>query len=70
MKKFFFILFFLFLSNFTNLKALDVQEVNYYKDKKAWLVYDKNLPIVAVKFAFKAGSGIDLEGKKIFNKLN
>ena len=64
MKKFFFILFFLILSNFTPLNALDVKEVNYYKDKKAWLVNDGNLPIVAIKFAFKAGSGIDPKGKK------
>jgi len=64
MKKLFFILFFLILSNFTPLNALDVKEVNYYKDKKAWLVNDGNLPIVAIKFAFKAGSGIDPKGKK------
>ena len=64
MKKFFFILIFLFFNNFTNSNALDVKEVNYYKDKNAWLVNDENLPIVAIKFAFKAGSGIDLKGKK------
>ena len=54
MKKFFFILIFLFFNNFTNSYALDVKEVNYYQDKKAWLVNDKSLPIVAVKLAFKA----------------
>ena len=64
MKKFFFILFFFFFNNFNNLNALDVKEVNYYQDKKAWLVNDKSLPIVAVKLAFKAGSGIDFKGKK------
>ena len=64
MKKFFFILIFLFFNNFANSNALDVKEVNYYKDKNAWLVNDENLPIVAIKFAFKAGSGIDLKGKK------
>ena len=63
MKKLFFVLFFLFL-NFNNLYALDVKEVNYYKDKKAWLVNDSNLPIVAIKLAFKAGSGLDEKGKK------
>jgi len=36
----------------------------YYKDKNVWLVNDNSLPIVAIKFAFKAGSGIDLKGKK------
>ena len=64
MKKFFFILFFLFFHNFNDLNALDIKEVNYYKDKKAWLVNDNNLPIVAIKLAFKAGSGIDPKGKK------
>ena len=64
MKKFFFTLFFLFFNNFNNLYALDIKEVNYYQDKKAWLVNDKNLPIVAIKIAFKSGSGIDLKGKK------
>ena len=64
MKKFFFILVFFVLHNFSDLNALDVKEVNYYKDKKAWLVNDNNLPIVAIKFAFKAGSGIDFKGKK------
>ena len=64
MKKFFFTLFFLFFNNFNNLNALDIKEVNYYQDKKAWLVNDKNLPIVAIKIAFKSGSGIDLKGKK------
>ena len=49
MKKFFFILFFLFFNNFNNLNALDIKEVNYYQDKKAWLVNDKNLPIIAIK---------------------
>ena len=53
MKKFFFILFFLFFNNFNNLNALDIKEVNYYQDKKAWLVNDKNLPIIAIKLAFK-----------------
>ena len=51
MKKFFFILIFLFFNSFTNSNALDVKEVNYYKDKNAWLVNDENLPIVALKFA-------------------
>ena len=64
MKRFFFILIFLFFNNFTNSNALDVKEVNYYKDKNAWLVNDENLPIVSIKIAFKAGSGIDLKGKK------
>ena len=64
MKKFFFILFFLTFNSFTYLNALDVKEVNYYKNKKAWLVNDGSLPIVAIKFAFKAGSSIDVEGKK------
>ena len=64
MKKFFLILFFLFFYNFNNLNALDIKEVNYYKNKKAWLVNDNNLPIVAIKLAFKAGSGIDLKGKR------
>ena len=64
MKKFFFILFFLFFHHSNDLNALDIREVNYYKNKKAWLVNDNNLPIVAVKIAFKAGSGIDLKGKK------
>ena len=64
MKKFFIILFFLFFYNFNYVKALDVKEVNYYQNKKAWLVNDKNLPIVAIKFAFKAGSAFDLNGKK------
>ncbi len=64
MKKFFFILVFFVLHNFSGLNALDVKEVNYYKDKKAWLVNNNNLPIVAIKFAFKAGSGIDFKGKK------
>ena len=64
MKKFFFILFFFILHNFNHLNALDVKEVNYYKDRKAWLVNDNNLPIVSIKFAFKAGSGLDSKGKK------
>ena len=64
MKKFFFTLFFLFFNNFNNINALDIKEVNYYQDKKAWLVNDKNLPIVAIKIAFKSGSSIDLKGKK------
>ena len=64
MKKFFFILLFFVLHNFSDLNALDVKEVNYYKDNKAWLVNDNNLPIVAIKFAFKAGSGLDSKGKK------
>ena len=64
MKKFFFILFFFILHNFNHLSALDVKEVNYYKDRKAWLVNDNNLPIVSIKFAFKAGSGLDSKGKK------
>lgn len=64
MKNFFFILFFLIFNNFNNLNALDVKEINYYKDKSVWLVNDNSLPIVAIKFAFKAGSGIDLKGKK------
>ena len=64
MKKFFFILVFFVLHNFSDLNALDVKEVNYYKDKKAWLVNDNNLPIVAIKFVFKAGSGLDSKGKK------
>ena len=63
MKKFFIFLFFILL-NFNYLSALDVKEINYYKDNKAWLVNDNNLPIVAIKFAFKAGSGIDPIGKK------
>ena len=48
MKKFFFILFFLTFNSFTYLNALDVKEVNYYKNKKAWLVNDGSLPIVAI----------------------
>ncbi len=64
MKKFFFILLFFVLHNFSDLNALDVKEINYYKDKKAWLVNDNNLPIVSIKFAFKAGSGLDSKGKK------
>ena len=64
MKNFFFILLFLIFNNFNNLNALDVKEINYYKDKNVWLVNDNSLPIVAIKFAFKAGSGIDLKGKK------
>ena len=64
MKKFLFIIFFFFFNNFNNSNALDIKEVNYYQDKKAWLVNDKNLPIIALKLAFKAGSGIDFEGKK------
>ena len=64
MKKFFFILFFFILHNFNHLNALDIKEVNYYKDRKAWLVNDNNLPIVSIKFAFKAGSGLDSKGKK------
>ncbi len=64
MKKFFFILLFFVLHNFSDLNALDVKEVNYYTDKKAWLVNDNNLPIVAIRFAFKAGSGLDSKGKK------
>mgnify|MGYP001240918499 CR=1 FL=1 len=63
MKKFFIFLFFILL-NFNYLSALDVKEINYYKDNKAWLVNDNNLPIVAIKFAFKAGSGNDPIGKK------
>ena len=63
MKKFFIFLFFILL-NFNYLSALDVKEINYYKAHKAWLVSDNNLPIVAIKFAFKAGSGIDPIGKK------
>ena len=69
MKKFFFILVFFVLHNFSDLNALDVKEVNYYKDKKAWFVNDNNLPIVAIKFAFKAGSGIDFKGKKVTANL-
>ena len=42
MKKFFFILVFFVLHNFSDLNALDVKEVNYYKDKKAWLVNDND----------------------------
>ena len=64
MKKFFITLLFFVLYNFSHLHALDVKEVNYYKDKKAWLVNDNNLPVVAIKFAFKAGSGLDSKGKK------
>ena len=64
MKKFFFILIFFVLHNFSDLNALDVKEVNYYKDKKAWLINDNNLPVVAIQFAFKAGSGLDSKGKK------
>ena len=57
MKKFLFILFFFIFFNFSYSNALDVKEINYHKDNKAWLVIDDNLPIVAIKFAFKAGSG-------------
>ena len=64
MKKFLFILFFFIFFNFSYSNALDVKEINYHKDNKAWLVIDDNLPIVAIKFAFKAGSGIDPIGKK------
>ena len=64
MRKLFFLLFFFILVNFNYLHALDVKEINYYKDKKAWLVNDNNLPIIAIKLAFKAGSGLDPIGKK------
>jgi len=64
MRKLFFLLFFFILANFNYLHALDVKEINYYKDKKAWLVNDNNLPIIAIKLAFKAGSGLDPIGKK------
>ena len=64
MRKLFFLLFFFILVNFNYLHALDVKEINYYKDKKAWLVNDNNLPIIAIKLAFKAGSGVDPIGKK------
>ena len=60
----FFLLFLLFFLNLSDLNALNVKKVNYYKDKNAWLVNDKNLPIVAIKMAFKTGSAIDPEGKK------
>ena len=48
MRKLFFLLFFFILANFNYLHALDVKEINYYKDKKAWLVNDNNLPIIAI----------------------
>ena len=64
MRKLFFLLFFFILVNFNYLHALDVKEINYYKDKKAWLVNDNNLTIIAIKLALKAGSGLDPIGKK------
>ena len=45
MKKFLFILFFFIFFNFSYSNALDVKEINYHKDNKAWLVIDDNLPI-------------------------
>ena len=64
MKKFYFFLFFLIFFNLSDLNALNVKKINYYEDKNAWLVNDKNLPIVAIKMAFKTGSAFDPKGKK------
>ena len=58
------ILFLFIIVSSSNLKAIDIKEVKFNKENKAWLVNDSNLPIVAVKFSFKAGSAYDPENKR------
>lgn len=44
--------------------ALDIQEVTSPKGIKAWLVEDKSVPLISVRFSFKGGSVQDDQGKE------
>jgi len=43
--------------------AVEVQEVTGKSGVSAWLVEDHSNPIIAVKFAFRGGAGLDPEGR-------
>ncbi len=60
------ILFIFILSFFSpnanaNDTVLDIQKVTSPNDIEAWLVEDKNLPIISIKFSFKGAGSVNLE---------
>src|SRR5439155_20319521 len=43
--------------------AFHIEEVTSPGGIKAWLVEDKNVPLIAMKFSFRGGSSLDPEGR-------
>lgn len=44
-------------------RAMDIREITSPAGIKAWLLVDRSVPLVALRFAFRGGSALDPDGK-------